>query len=854
MTLYADIIIDISLGKLDQTFQYRIPDELAETLEPGDVVEIPFGRGDRITKGYVLRISPTPACPPEKMKTIRQRVTSIGGAESKLTALALWMRDYYGSTTVQALRTVLPFRSSAPRKKKKRVALLLDPDEAKIRLEELRKKHQTARARLLEALIEDPVLPQEAVTGTLRITQPVLRSMEEMGIIRCESEQVFRTPAVLEQLREEMQSTDKANSQLLTQSDLAINAEKPADERDFVWKEKVSTSLTAENGMHDSVTGFILTAEQQKVVDAICGDWDSSPYGPDPVDRSDDSANQAQDREQAQKQDQADGGDAGTCSEFLIHGVTGSGKTAVYMELIAKTIARGQQAILLIPEISLTYQNVVRFYHAFGDRISILHSRLSQAERYDQFERAKAGDIDVMIGPRSALFTPFEHLGLIIIDEEHEPSYKSETMPRYDAREVARKRAALEGATLVLGSATPSLESYYVATQGVSRLLKMEHRATGSQLAAVSVVDMRKELRDGNSSILSRPLVEKMHAVLEQGQQSMLFLNRRGYAGFYSCRSCGHVVKCPHCDVSLSLHRGSAPSHRSGADRAVDAENASRFTGARGSAQGGRLICHYCGYEEPVMSKCPKCGSPFIGGFKAGTQQIETVVAAAFPGARILRMDADTTRGKDGHAEILRAFGRHEADILIGTQMIVKGHDFPQVALVGALAADLSLNSSDFRAAERTYQLLAQAAGRAGRGEVPGEVVIQTYRPEHYAISCAAAQTYEPFYEQEIEYRSLSGYPPVGSLMSVHCASGDKERLTQAVSYLARFAKGLAEKYHAVMMGPADEAIAKVNDIYRMVFYIRHKDEKALTSMKNYMEQYIGMNSGFSNININFER
>ncbi|MCC8049980.1 MAG: primosomal protein N' [Clostridiales bacterium] len=815
MTLYADIIIDISLGKLDQTFQYRIPDELADTLEPGDVVEIPFGRGDRITKGYVLRISLIPACPPEKMKTIRQRVTSIGGAESKLTALALWMRDYYGSTTVQALRTVLPFRSSAPRKKKKRVALLLDPDEAKIRLEELRKKHQTARARLLEALIEDPVLPQEAVTGTLRITQPVLRSMEEMGIIRCESEQVYRTPAVLEQLREEMQSTDKANSQLLTQSDLAINAEKPADERDFVWKEKVSTSLTAENGMHDSVTGFTLTAEQQNVVDAICGSFRN---------------------------------------EFLIHGVTGSGKTAVYMELIAKTIARGQQAILLIPEISLTYQNVVRFYHAFGDRISILHSRLSQAERYDQFERAKAGDIDVMIGPRSALFTPFEHLGLIIIDEEHEPSYKSETMPRYDAREVARKRAALEGATLVLGSATPSLESYYAATQGVSRLLKMEHRATGSQLAAVSVVDMRKELRDGNSSILSRPLVEKMHAVLEQGQQSMLFLNRRGYAGFYSCRSCGHVVKCPHCDVSLSLHRGSAPSHRSGVDRAVDAENASRFTGARGSTQGGRLICHYCGYEEPVMSKCPKCGSPFIGGFKAGTQQIETVVAAAFPGARILRMDADTTRGKDGHAEILRAFGRHEADILIGTQMIVKGHDFPQVALVGALAADLSLNSSDFRAAERTYQLLAQAAGRAGRGEVPGEVVIQTYRPEHYAISCAAAQTYEPFYEQEIEYRSLSGYPPVGSLMSVHCASGDKERLTQAVSYLARFAKGLAEKCHAVMMGPADEAIAKVNDIYRMVFYIRHKDEKALTSMKNYMEQYIGMNSGFSNININFER
>ncbi len=776
MTLYADIIIDISLGKLDQTFQYRIPEELADALEPGDVVEVPFGRGDRPAKGYVMQISPVPACAPEKIKTIRQRVTGIGGAESKLTALALWMRDYYGSTTVQALRTVLPFRSSAPQKKKKRVVLLLDSDEAALKLAEFRKKHQTARARLLEALTEDPVLPQEAVTGTLRITQPVLRTMEEMGIIRCESEQVYRTPAVLRQLREETENREKNTDCDTLQSENA----------DTHLQDGSADALgNGEIGRTESVTGFLLTEEQQNAVDTICGN---------------------------------------SGSEFLIHGVTGSGKTAVYMELIAKTISRGQQAILLIPEISLTYQNVVRFYHAFGDRISILHSRLSQAERYDQFERAKAGDIDVMIGPRSALFTPFEHLGLIIIDEEHEPSYKSETMPRYDAREVARKRAALEGATLVLGSATPSLESYYGAVHGQSRLLKMEHRATGSRLAEVSVVDMRKELRDGNSSILSRHLVEKMRAVLEQGQQCMLFLNRRGYAGFYSCRSCGHVVKCPHCDVSLSLHVG------------------------------GRLICHYCGYEEPVMKKCPKCGSPFIGGFKAGTQQIETVVAGVFPQAGILRMDADTTRGKDGHAEILRAFGRHEADILIGTQMIVKGHDFPQVALVGVLAADLSLNSSDFRAAERTYQLLVQAAGRAGRGEIPGEVVIQTYRPDHYAITCAAAQTYEPFYEQEIEYRSLSGYPPVGSLMSVHCASADKERLTQAVSYLAQFARNLTEKYHAVMMGPADEAIAKVNDIYRMVFYIRHKDEKALTTMKNYMEQYIGMNSGFSNININFER
>jgi len=795
MDLYADIIIDISHSKLDQTFQYRIPPELADVLEPGDVVELPFGNGNRLKKGYVLRISTSLKCPPEKMKTIVRRVTELGGAQSKLITLAFWMRDYYGSTTVQALRTVLPFRDKTAPKKKKSVSLAICAEDAKSLLVELRKKHQTARARLLEALIEEPVLPQEVVTGALRITQPVLRAMEQMGLIRCEAEQIYRTPAILEQLRTQMQEEHNCTPPRVT-----AGSDQNHDQN--ACNENIQDDSSIENT--HSVTGFTLTNEQQNIVDTICASLRGRERHPE-------SAFRPQP-------------DTTGCTEFLIHGATGTGKTAVYMELIAETLRQGKQAILLIPEISLTYQNVVRFYHAFGDRISILHSRLSQAERYDQFERAKEGDIDVMIGPRSALFTPFERLGLIIIDEEHEPSYKSETTPRYDAREVARKRAALEGAVLVLGSATPSLESYYAAKNGMSTLLVMEHRPTGGQLADATIVDMRRELRDGNSSILSRTLLEKIRTHLEQGQQCMLFLNRRGYAGFVSCRSCGHVMKCPHCDVSLSLH------------------------------QGGRLVCHYCGYEERAVKKCPVCGSPFIGGFKAGTQQIEAVVAAAFPGTRILRMDADTTRGKDGHAEILRAFGAHEADILIGTQMIVKGHDFPQVALVGALAADLSLNVSDFRAAERTYQLLAQAAGRAGRGTIPGEVVIQTYLPEHYAITCSAAQTYEPFYEQEMSYRSLSGYPPTGSLMSVHCASEDKERLAAAVGYLARFAGGLAEKYHAVVMGPSDEAIAKMKDIYRMVLYIRHKDSKALTSIKNYMEQYIEMNSGFHDIMINFER
>ncbi len=745
MAEYADIIIDISHSNLDQSFQYRIPKELQDVLEPGDVVEVPFGRGDRLIKGYVLGTTSEASCPPEKIKMITSREMEIGNAESKLTALALWMRDYYGSTTVQALRTVLPFRSRAPEKKKRHVVLAVDAGEAQAALDEFRKKHQTARARLLEALIEESLLPYEAVTGTLRITKPVLDALQERHLIRLESEQVYRTPALLEQMK------------------------------------------TGEITVSEKESGFSLTGEQEEAVRTVCDNW-------------------------------------GQSREYLIYGVTGSGKTAVYIELIAEALRRRQQAILLIPEISLTYQNVIRFYHAFGDRISILHSRLSASERYDQFERAKSGEIDVMIGPRSALFTPFEHLGLIIIDEEHEPSYKSETAPCYDAREVAQKRAKLEHAELVLGSATPSLESYHAAKTGQSRLIPMRRRPLGSSLPKIFTVDMRRELREGNHSILSRTLSEKIEACLEKHLQCMLFINRRGYSGFVSCRSCGHVIKCPHCDVSLSLHSD------------------------------GQLICHYCGYRQPNVTVCPECGSPFIGGFKAGTQQIESIVAAAFPQARILRMDADTTRGKDGHAEILRAFGRHEADILIGTQMIVKGHDFPEVALVGALSADLSLNVGDYQAAERTFQLLVQAAGRAGRGQIPGEVVIQTYLPDHYAITSAAAQDYETFYEKEMQFRSLSGYPPAGGMLTVHCAGEDEARLEEAADYLARYAQKLADKYQAVVLGPTREQISKIKDVYRMVLYVRHRENKTLTLIKNYMEQYIEMNNGFRKIRITFER
>lgn len=507
----------------------------------------------------------------------------------------------------------------------------------------------------------------------------------------------------------------------------------------------------------------------------------------------------------------------------LIKGVTGSGKTEVYMELIRHMLEQGRQVILLIPEIALTYQNVSRFYARFGEKVSLIHSRMSQGERYDQFERAKEGKISVMIGPRSALFTPFPRLGLILIDEEHEDSYKSEKTPCYHARETAMQRGKMEGAYVVMGSASPSVESYYKAQTGTYRLVRLEQRYGGSSLPAVSIVDLREELKTGNRSVFSELLTGKIQERLKKKEQVILFLNRRGYSGFVTCRSCGHVMKCPHCDVSLTSHRN------------------------------GRLICHYCGYETMDVQKCPVCGSPYIGGFRAGTQQIESLVLKSFPGAKVLRMDADTTRKKDDHEKILSAFGRGEADMLIGTQMIVKGHDFPRVTLVGVLAADLSLCSGDYRAGEKTFQLLLQAVGRAGRGERPGEAVIQTYHPDHYSIQAAAAQDYDWFYQEEMDYRSLMDYPPMAAMAAVRGAGKEEELLVRAMDYCRKYIERIYPEKDLTLIGPAPESVAKVQDMYRRVLYMRHQDREILVRIKNALEKYIEVNRGFRNIYIQYD-
>lgn len=511
---------------------------------------------------------------------------------------------------------------------------------------------------------------------------------------------------------------------------------------------------------------------------------------------------------------------------WLIHGVTGSGKTAVYIELIEKVVKSGKQAIVLIPEIALTYQTVVRFYQRFGERVSILNSKMSAGERYDQFERAKNGELDVMIGPRSALFTPFSNLGIIVIDEEHETSYKSETIPRYHARETAIERAKMAGAAVVLGSATPSLDSYYKAQQGEYELLKLEKRIEEKPLPECEIIDLREELKQGNRSILSGRLQELISERLKQHQQIMLFINRRGMAGFVSCRACGHVLKCPHCDVSLSQHNN------------------------------GKMVCHYCGYEEMAPKVCPECGSKYISGFKAGTQKIEEIVKKKFPEARVLRMDFDTTRNKAGYEKILSSFANQEADILIGTQMIVKGHDFPNVTLVGVLAADLSLYVSDFHAAERTFQLLAQAAGRAGRGMLPGQVVIQTYSPEHYGIQLAGQQDYVKFYEAEMECRKLMNYPPCGHMLVMLVASTDEMTALLSAELLGkkvRQAKENGKLSGLSVIGPANAPVAKVKDIYKKVIYFKHEDYQELVKIKDVLEKFVNSHREFASVTIQFD-
>ncbi len=727
--LYADIIVDISHEKLDRPFQYRVPERLKDVLETGMCVEVPFGNGNKLLKGYCIGLGNVCKFDPARMKEVRAVAEGGVGIEGRMISLAGWIRENYGSTMIQALKTVLPAKRTVRKVEHRTIQRIFGREEIISLMGESGRRGQFAKERLLRELAEQESIPYEWVTGKLGVSPQTVSSLEKAGVLRILRSQSFRNPVKIQQGTEQKR---------------------------------------------------LLSSSQRRIVEEVMGDFD-----------------------------------AGKPDVYLLHGITGSGKTFVYMQLVKEMVERGRQAILLIPEIALTYQTLLRFYAMFGDRVSVMNSNLSSGEKYDQCERARNGEIDVIIGPRSALFTPFPRLGIIILDEEHEGSYKSEATPKYHARETALEVARMHGASVMLGSATPSLEAYYRAESGEYKLFLLKERLSGS-LPQVHVVDLRRELKEGNSSVFSRKLQELLAERLSRGEQSILFLNRRGYAGFVSCRSCGYVMKCSHCDVSLSEHTGR------------------------------RLICHYCGYTQEMPNICPQCGSRYISGFRAGTQQVEEKLRQLYPGVRTLRMDADTTRAKGSYEKILSAFSGGEADVLIGTQMIVKGHDFPKVTLVGVLAADLSLNMSDYRAGERTFQLLAQAVGRAGRGSLPGEAVIQTYQPEHYAVVHAANQNYEGFYGEEIIYREMVGYPPVSNMLAVQVFSREEEsgfaladRLAAEVKekFIKPEEKGAGGTIPLQLMGPAPATIGRINDIFRFVFYVKSLKYGKLVKIKDMVEE-----------------
>ena len=733
MAKYAGIVVDISMEKLDRVFDYKIPAYLEDAVYPGVQVMIPFGAGNRQIKGFVLQTGDTCAYEADRVKEIQSVCQGATSVEGQLIGLAAWMKERYGCTMNQAMKTVLPVKHKVKEQTKVWISLLADKETVEKYAEH--NKRCKARIRVLQTLLLKGTLEKEELFKEAAVSAAAMKELQEEGLILLQSETIYRLPRIA-----------KEDSKKI-----------------------------------------LLNEHQQKVLDVFRKDYES-----------------------------------GIRKDYLLHGVTGSGKTEIYMGMLETVLRSGKQAIVLIPEIALTFQTVMRFYGRFGEKVSVIHSKMSGGERFDQMERARKGEISVMIGPRSAVFTPFSNLGMIIIDEEHEGSYKSETTPKYHAREVAKWRCKMSRGVLVLGSATPSVESYFKASCGEYELLKLPNRVNDLNLAAVQVVDLRQELKEGNRSVLSRELKAQMQNALEKNQQIMLFLNRRGHTGFISCRSCGHVLKCPHCDVSLTLHKD------------------------------GRMRCHYCGYEQLNVKTCPSCGSPYIGGFRAGTQAIEDVVKKEFPAARILRMDLDTTRKKGSYEEILESFAKREADILIGTQMIVKGHDFPGVTLVGVLLADLPLHASDYMAAERTFQLLTQAVGRAGRGKEAGSAVIQTYQPEHYAVLEAAKQNYEGFYHLEIAYRDLMSYPPTSGMLAMLLQSADETLLEKEADQIKTAVLEM-EIPLLRLTGPTPAVVSKISDIYRRVIYFKHEDTKELYRVREMIDEMVRSEKIKKEIRVDFD-
>ena len=771
--MIAQIIVDVSAYPVDRPFDYLVPAELEELVEVGCRVKVPFG--PRNVLGFIISLKDQTDVPDNKLKAITQLLDIEPVLTEEMLELAKWMTVHTLCYEIDALQVMLP--SALRAKYEKTIKLTTEltnlPDELQSLFGQKEmipyKKVEAANLlKLLKYCMKQGFVEQKTVVKQqgkvkavrkVKVLDDVFKLQEIATSIPTRAKkQVQVAEWMVEHAGEEFIPHELCEMLNITSAVLNGVIEKGAAS---YFKEEVYRNPFAKDA-HKS-KALELTGEQTEALTQIL---------------------------QSMKEKAA--------TTFLLHGITGSGKTEVYLQAIQEAINQGQEAIVLVPEISLTPQMTERFRARFGDLVAVMHSGLSKGEKYDEWRKIGRGEVKVAVGARSAIFAPFTNLGLIILDEEHESTYKQEDTPRYHARDVAIWRSHFHHCPVILGSATPSLESFARAKKNVYTLLTLSERAKKQSLPSVQVVDMREELHSGNRSMFSTSLTEAIQERLARKEQMVLFLNRRGYSSFVLCRDCGTVVQCKNCDISMTYHRSTET-----------------------------LKCHYCGYEQHVPTECPECHSEHIRFFGTGTQKIEAEIHKVFPEARVLRMDVDTTRQKGAHERILDDFGAGKADILLGTQMIAKGLDFPKITLVGVLSADTSLNLPDFRAAERTFQLLTQVSGRAGRHDLPGEVIIQTYSPEHYAIQLSKEQHYEPFYEQEMAMRHKFAYPPYFYVVLIQVTHED---VMMAAEYAGKVMDWLKLKLSTQvgLIGPTAASISRVQNRNRYQCLIKYKKEPNL--------------------------
>ncbi len=774
--MIAEVIVDVAAHPIDRPFGYAVPAELQVLVEPGMRVKVPFG--PRKVLGFITALKNTSDFDVSRIKPIHELMDVVPVLNEELLAMAKWMKKQTVCFEIDALQVMIP--SALRAKYEKRFVLNAPLEELPEALHPYFDKRPFVRSQ--DAVEVYGLLKKELERGTI-VADTDISQQTAVKKVR-----MIHIADSIEKL-ESIEIRPNAKQQVKLMAYFKENIGKVIESS--ALQKVVGTTLPTIYSLADKGAAEIRNEELYR----------------DPKLLSDIEKKQNLQLTEAQ-QSAYDAIDASlnTPKTFLLHGITGSGKTEIYLQTIEEVLKSGKEAIMLVPEISLTPQMTVRFKERFGDLVAVLHSGLSAGEKYDEWRKIQRAEVKVVVGARSAIFAPFRNLGLIILDEEHESSYKQDDSPRYHARDMAIWRSEYHNCPVILGSATPSLESYARAQKGVYELLVLEKRAKNQPLPTVNIVDMREELRNGNRSMFSVPLAEAIRERLERKEQTVLFLNKRGYSSFVLCRDCGTVMQCPNCDISLTYHRSSE-----------------------------LMKCHYCGYDEQVPHTCPECESEHIRFFGTGTQKVEEELAKLVPEARVLRMDVDTTRNKGAHEKILAAFGEGKADILLGTQMIAKGLDFPNITLVGVLSADTTLHLPDFRAAEKTYQLLTQVSGRAGRDKLPGTVFVQSYTPEHYAITLAKDQLYEPFFEQEMAMRRASGYPPYYYVVNVQFTHEDLMTVASYADQSVRFLQSQLSQ-STVIIGPSASLIARVNNRYRYQCLIKYKKEPKLADV---MQQLI---------------